>query len=334
MIHHVCPECQYPVDLADEFAGRTIRCPSCQSLLAVPSTGVTEMSSPTAPSSEAALVPPEPAVLPDSGKLAAGRKALGDLNRLIGERARPLESINAAFKPPQPPNPAKRILLLCGIPLAVCVGAWLLPGGVYWYVGGGFATLLGGCILLLVFGQRKPLRLARIDLLALLAYFAMLELVWWWGGLNVSQSDVYVDNFSTRTLRVERDGRDWLTCRSGTTAKQQLRRGRYHLVVRADGSGEVLDERDVYVEGLDRAFVLNLLSAQKYYRGSVQYGGIIGFGNPKPKEIRDAWFKPDVDFLFQDPPSSIEVSAPKGQPEFMSMETKTYLTRGTPPPER
>src|SRR5205823_1710993 len=124
----------------------------------------------------------------------------------------------------------------------------------------------------------------------------------------------------------ERDGRPWLTCDRGKTTKEKLRRGRYHLVIRDGDSGEVLDERDVYAEGLDQTYVLNLLGAQKYYRGSMQYGGIIGFGNPKPTEIRDVWFKPEVDFLFQNPPDKIEVSVPKGQPDFMSMETKTYLT--------
>jgi hypothetical protein len=314
MIRHVCPECRQAVSVGDELAGRTIRCPQCQALLAIPSSGVTDAPTgslaPKSPEFERLVVQPQP----------------------LPEPAAP------SPKPKEPRRPAKAILLLCGIPMVVCVGAWLLAGGMWWIilglVGVGFWVFcLVGVLWEAV--RRRPDPLGKLNLLLLFAYAAVVLALWWWVGQFLSESRVYVDNFSDKALRVELDGREWLACEPGTKTMRKLRCGRHHLIVRDAGTGEVLDERDAWVDGRDIAYVLNLLGAQKYYRGTVRYGGIsFNFGKETPEEIKDAWFKADVDFLFENPPPTITVSVPKGQPSVLSSETKTYLTRGSPPPDK
>lgn len=207
----------------------------------------------------------------------------------------------------------------------------MLAGGGFWIIAGITASVVGGFMLLILLLEQRKLRLGWSGVAGAVVYAIILEGMWWWIGYYMSRSNVYVDNFSNRAVRAELDGRPWLTCKRDTTAAEVLHRGRYHLVVRAEDNNEVLDERDVFVDGLNRIFVLNLLGAETYYRGSVQYGGIIGFGDNPPTTIHDVWFNADVDFLFQDPPSSITVSVPNDQPSFLSMENKTYLTRGKPP---
>jgi hypothetical protein len=323
MIHHTCPECQHPVELPDELAGRSIRCPFCQGLLSVPSTAVTSAPTPHSPPILASSSGPSDQQLPsENADLAAGCKAVEALAQLLGKPAVPSPRT-------KPYNLLRTILLLGGLPVVVCALTWTLVGSIFWFLAGGLATVFGGFALLGVVGERKSLSLSKTDLSLIFAYAILLEAVWWWGGLNVSTSDVYVDNFSNRPLHVEVDGSDWLTWEPGSSAPpRRLRRGRHHLVVRAGKGGEVLDERNEMVEGMDRAYVFNLLGAEKYYRGSVLYGRTINFGDSSPDEIRDVWFKPDVDFLFKPPPESITVSARSSL--FLSNE-RTYLTRGAPP---
>jgi hypothetical protein len=314
MIRHVCPECRQAVSVGDELAGRTIRCPNCQALLPIPTTAVTDAS---------------------TGPLAP---KLPELERLV-DQPQPLpEPAAPGPKPKKPRRPAKAILLLCGIPLVVGVGAWLLAGGTWWIilglVGVGFWVFCFAAFLWEVV-RRRPEPLGKLNVLLLFAYAAVVVALWWWVGQFLSESRVYVDNFNDKALRVEVDGRAWTTCEPGSTQMKQLRCGHHHLVVRDAGTGEVLDERDAWVDGRDIAYVLNLLGAQRYHRGTVRYGGLsFGFGKETPEEISDAWFKADVDFLFENPPPTIPVSVPKGQSSVLSSERKTYLTRGSPPPDR
>jgi hypothetical protein len=311
MIRHVCPECRQAVSVGDELAGRTIRCPNCQALLPLPSTAVTD-----AP----------------SGPLAP---KLPELERVMDQ---PQSLPQPAAPPPtlkKPRRPARTIILLCGIPIVVCVGAWLLAGGAWWIilglVGVGFWVFcLGGALWEAVRGRPEPM--GKLNLFLLLAYVGVVLALWWWVGQFLSESRVYVDNFSDKALRVDVDGRGWLTCEPGSTQMKQLRCGRHHIVVRDAGTNEVKDERDEWVNGRDIPYVLNLLGAQRYYRGTVRYGGLsFSFGKETPEEIKAPWFKADVDFLFEDPPQSIKVSVPKGQSSVLSSEEKTYLTRGAPP---
>lgn len=77
-------------------------------------------------------------------------------------------------------------------------------------------------------------------------------------------------------------------------------------------------------------YVLNVLSAQVYARGTVDYGGISFGSSPSEEKIQLPWFKADVDFLFEEPPQSITVQNRRGQ-SYVSA-SRTYLRRGPPRP--
>jgi hypothetical protein len=326
VIEATCPECKRPLSLPDELAGKTVRCPKCQSNVAIP------FSTPAAFSEvlpAAVTEPPNTSLL--TADITLPEKRLEEINpRLEVHTVRPDQNT-----PLRTATLFKRwqvILFLSILSIPIGVGAWLLAGGDLWVILGLIGSGIGALALLIVLARQRTLGLGRGKMAALVMYAVVLEGMWWLLGLNLSQSDVYVDNFSSRTLHVELDGRPWLTCTNKTTTPKVLRHGLYHLVVRAVDNDEVLDERDVFVEGLNLPFVLNLLGAQKYYRGSVQYGGIIAFNDQTPTEIHDVWIKADVDFLLRDPPSSIDVHVRKGQASYLATAEKTYLTRGQPPP--
>jgi hypothetical protein len=142
-----------------------------------------------------------------------------------------------------------------------------------------------------------------------------------------ARADVHVDNNTDREVRVALDGRDWVRVPARGTEKVSVRKGRYRVVATPAAAGAAPDEVDIHVTDTG-PFVLNLFGAQVYARGKAEYGGLAFFGQPAEVEVKDRWFRADVDFLFQDAPEKIEVE----QGEFMA--SRTYLRRGPPRPAR
>ena len=136
-----------------------------------------------------------------------------------------------------------------------------------------------------------------------------------------AQATVYIDNATTRDVRLALDGQPWLILPAGTNTTSVLRRGQYAVAVNSSDGGDEIDRVNVNVE--DRGpYVLNTLGRQVYTRGEVQYGGV-AFGDTDPQEVvRDKWFKADVDYLFVEPPQSIIVQTKGGY----ATASKTYLS--------
>jgi hypothetical protein len=156
-------------------------------------------------------------------------------------------------------------------------------------------------------------------------YIILVSAVWFLAGLSHTQSAVYVENGTAKTLVVELDGRPWLTVPPSESIKTRLPRKPYQLVVRSE-DGTQLDARTLAV-GPKKAYVLNLLGARTYHRGWVEYGKPIlpfGFG-PSAHDIKDVWVEADVDYLFKEPPSSVSV------PKSRSWASRSYLLRGPAP---
>jgi hypothetical protein len=152
--------------------------------------------------------------------------------------------------------------------------------------------------------------------------------VWVVFGLTFQTGTIHIDNFSGRDLRLELDGKPWLSSSKQTTVVQSLRHGSYQLVVRGT-DGKELDRLSIRVEG-SSVYVLNLLGAQTYTRGHVHYGLSFGFGGGDSAEkIADRWFEPKVDYLFEAPPQKVTVRVRKGSSGLASA-TKSYLRRGAP----
>jgi hypothetical protein len=318
MIHHQCPHCGEHLSTSIHLEGMTIPCRQCHETVEVPNRDGT-LPTPHA-------FPPTAQDIREAAPPAAGPE-------------RPLaEPLQVDLRPIAKPGTSNRawwtrlLGVLAAVYLLLWLGVWCFAG--YSWVG----TTLG--ILAVVFG---------------VLLFFMLRLVWdelRWGPnrlravltyLGVSaagavffvpaflvnewfaQGVVYVDNYSRQNVTLELDGQPWLSARQGTTTVRTLRRGAYTVVVRSS-SGEELDRLTVTVDGGGN-YVLNVLRAQVYARGTAKYGGAGFLGEPPEQRIDDAWFKVDVYYLFEEPPSSVTVSTRRGQAAWAS---RPYLRRGEP----
>jgi hypothetical protein len=232
-------------------------------------------------------------------------------------------------------------LTLAAIPVAAGLVAWLLGGNAAWKISGIIAGVVLGLAAFPVF--KEAIGALRRDpasagwMVLLYGYCAAVLGVWFGVGYAFQTATVHVENYSPRELRVELDGQGWLggkkrlTCPPASSTPLTLRNGDYRVTVRS-ADGRELEKHEVTAEG-GSVYVLNLLRAQKYYRGTVRYGGLSIFGGGgKPEEVTDGWFKADVDYLFENPPGTIQVRVSRGM-QGLTSESRTYLTRGQPPPK-
>jgi hypothetical protein len=204
--------------------------------------------------------------------------------------------------------------------------AWLLADALDGWLWGGLA-IAGGVILgLVVFGALSATvkRQHGTPTLKQWGYIGLAVLLWgvWTGvGAVFQRSKVYVDNFSSRDVKLEVNGQPWLEVKAGTQVEARLPRRPATIVTRDAATGEELDRRTVTVE--PSAYIFNVLGAGVYERGSQEYGDLaIGFGpGGSSSEVHDVWIKADVDYLFTEPPGSIEVS------EGTHFASRSYLKR-------
>jgi hypothetical protein len=310
MIGHACPHCHEAVTSNEHLAGLTIACPHCRERISVPEGGSPPVEGPQpAAAVEAPSPPPAPAVAtpPPPASLSSAR--------LILE----LLAIGAAL-----------LLVACGL-------AWLLAGTSAWLWTGRVGLVLLVLAGFAVVGQTWTWLKARCPpatatalgwMWALCLYAAALVGSWFWIGNAFAWGTVHVDNFSPQAVVLELDASPWLNADARSTQVIGLRRGKYLLTVRARDSGKELDRLPVEVDGVGD-YVLNVLRAQVYARGTARYG--VSFVGPDPEEaVRDAWFKADVDHLFEEPPASVTVSSRGGPP--VGGASRTYLRRGPPQP--
>ena len=292
MIQHRCPACDAQLSHRDELAGWELSCSRCRARLTVPA------------------APPAPAYVALELQLALAR-AQGQLPPLPGTPR---------------PEARRRLLVLAAIPLGAAGLAWLLAGHWLWLIPGLFGAALGVGLVLGILGRLIKGHLPGRVELAAVGYVALVLGTWFGVGWFFQVGKVHVDNASGQELRVQRDGQDWLTCPPRAQLVTSLRPGTHRLRV-LDRNGRALDELTVSVDR-QGVYVLNLLRAQVYHRGSVEYGGFSFGSAPRPVEIRDAWFEARVDYLFEAPPGSITVSRRRGQ---VASASRTFLLRGPAP---
>jgi len=191
--------------------------------------------------------------------------------------------------------------------------AWLLAGSILWTIG-----MVGGLLLLIVlwftgikewtgalFGWQWQAVHARI--LLMLLYTTLVWSTWIYLGTVYAPATVHIDNASPRTVTLELNGQRWMQSQQGSMALASLRPGSYTLTVRTGAENDPQEQISVVIEP-GRTYILNVLRAQKYRRGSVAYGIAIPRDGLEAKEIDDAWFEAKVDYLFQEPPKKMEVS--------------------------
>lgn len=216
-----------------------------------------------------------------------------------------------------------RILALCGLWLVVGATAWLAAGTQFWQ-----AVAFWGCIFALgnlvrvVVVRRSP-AWSRVLAVCLVVF----SLTWYGIGAQFALGYVYIDNFSPDAVAISLDGRDWQKLESSAAIECRLRMGTYAVSVRSVRDGKELDGFEIVVRsqyGLltssTNNYVLNVLGAQRYRRGTVVYAE-----SPEQWEaerettFQQKWFKVDADYIFEDPPKF-------GR----SGSTATYLHRCAP----
>jgi hypothetical protein len=212
------------------------------------------------------------------------------------------------------------LLLIPGIAVVLLV-AWVLRG--IWWDKWAMAGLAAAAGVLLVYNwmRRKKALLtterfrARVRLLGCVALAgAGGFFIAWWFPLGT----VIIDNESGANVRLLVDGAEWATVAAGESRKQALAKGRYRLTVQSVEGNHVLDEHEIEVVPYTN-YVLNVLGAQVYFHGIIQYG--IDGGDTKI--ITDKWFPlPQVDYLFRNPPARIISPQPVN---------KSFFTKGAPP---
>lgn len=291
MINHICPHCNREMSNSDAAAGWEVACPHCRRSVPVPMASTITLS-----------------VLPGAAESAPA--------------ARP------AFETERQPGKSRRWMVLVAIPFVAAGLAWLLAGSLFWLIPGFLTGTFVAGTLLGVF--RRLLNGIRTDSreMALIGYGILVVAIWFSVGYWFQVGTIHVDNFSDQNLRIVVDDQPWGTFRSTSTDVKTLKPGHHRIVVFGTGDNK-LDELNVNVDRMG-VYVLNLLRAQKYHKGSAQYGGF-AFGGDRPIEVDDAWFSAKVDFLFENPPESITVSTKRGQPAVGA--SRTYLKRGPAPSE-
>jgi hypothetical protein len=231
--------------------------------------------------------------------------------------------------PPTPPNPGTPAIFSVILFLVLIANtglAWLLAGTTIWLWVMGIA---GGLFAMFVFAVFKDTTQSlggrgALMMLGLIAYAVVLLGSGFYISFEFARGTVYVDNFSPNDVRLDLNGATWRESRRQSTQVLGLQRGTYTLVIYDLQGGGKLAEHQINVEGRDN-YVLNVLGAQAYARGRVDYGGFGFFAPPQPEILRHPWFKANVDYLFQEPPQSITVSVPRGQSA--GGASRTYLKR-------
>ncbi len=210
--------------------------------------------------------------------------------------------------------------LLGGI--ALCLGlCWLLRG--VWWSRWGMVALAATAGILLYYAWirrkndspslrrfRAKVQLASSVIFASTFGFAILVIF--------PEGSIYIDNASGHNVRLLLNDQEWLTIKSGESKKRSLTEGTYRVTVQSAEGNLVLDAHDIEVSACNR-HVLNVLGAQIYFDGIVQYGNDGG----SMKLVTAKWIRvPDVDYLFRDPPKTIVTARPVN---------KSYFTKGAPP---
>jgi hypothetical protein len=140
---------------------------------------------------------------------------------------------------------------------------------------------------------------------------------------------IYIENATARPVRLLLGGKEWVLVPAKGNAWSSLRMGSYEVEVKSAEDGSALDQMSVTVED-GKPWILNVMGAQVFARGRVDYGGFSFGSGPSESRLTGKWIKADVDHLFEEPPKSITVSTRRGQ---MATGSRTYIRRGEPKKE-
>jgi hypothetical protein len=283
MITHVCPHCDSNLRTQDALGGLTAACPECRQPIEIPLPATDHNTSQEAP-----------------GNLVAQSEAVPSTKA---------------------PTARTLLILLCQAILfvLVCATAWFLPMSFWvWF----YATLVVGLILICC-GIGLVSQWSILGLEARLWHLLAVGMcaAWLYISYSFAPVDVFVDNYSTQNVRLELNGEEWLALESASSEITTLRKGKHELVVRQRAGGKELDRMIIDVDGFG-PFVLNVLGAMTYYKGTKTYvtpgAAAPSLRNQVSERIDKKWFAPNVDYCLSPVPESV-----LGR----GWEAKTFLRR-------
>ena len=197
---------------------------------------------------------------------------------------------------------------------------WLLP------VLAGAGSLLGWLTLHPWLARTK---VAGVRLSGLSAFAIGLGLLTWmviWHGFPVCR--VFLENACGTNVELRLNGGAWVRLPSGSSTLAIWPREPGEVTVRNADTGTELAR---YPVGPCNSgpYVLNVLGAQTYYLGTLTY--TLNRWPPQPPTdpwetpVTESWFEARVDYLFEEPPSAIEVKTDSSYAD-RTLE-RTYLLR-------
>jgi hypothetical protein len=319
MIRHRCSVCHHWQESSDHLAGMRVACRECGENLDVPANSTVDSASHQAHAFSNTTV----------GQDNDGEEEVAERLRDFIPRLLPNSRLGHAV--------LFGLLLLLALAFA-CALAWWLAGTTAWTLlmcAVGLPWLVTVVILsLFAVLRRRGRPIPRVSgwiwgLLAVVGVAGAAGLVI---AIACRPALIYIDNSTDRDLVLELDGRPWLTAHRSATPIERLRKGSYLVTVRDLTSGALLDEFPIEVQDQHHPYVLNLLGAQVYSRGTAYYGRLPEVMQPETR-IKDKWFAANVDYVFEQPPPPAAASATPSTFTLKSAAaTSTYLRRGEPKP--
>jgi hypothetical protein len=203
------------------------------------------------------------------------------------------------------PSPAILIAQIVALILVTGIGFLVTRGGIVWILG---ITVLGlamlGLIALVTSSkERSPLQLVWHG-----GFVGLAFIIWLVVARPDRRAEVLIDNACGQDVVLEIDGREWAKCPNQKQWSAKVPRRKFVLVTRSAASGKEL-QRHENDATYGRKFLLNVLGANTYFRGTVHYvpeqmAGrrmLGGMPSDQPRETRDSWIDiSDVDYLFND----------------------------------
>ena len=203
--------------------------------------------------------------------------------------------------------PPPRIIIaeIIGLIAVVLIGLLVPRGGLIWGLGL-FALAIAMLALIALVtssGRRSPLQLVWH-----MGFVGMALMLWFVAARPDRRAEVLIENGFAEDVILELDGKEWTTCKSHRQTKEKIAKRKFVLVTRSAASKKELRRQDIDAT-YGRKFLLNVMGANTYYHGTVNYvpeqiahiRGLGGSPGDGPKETRDSWINlSDVDYLFTD----------------------------------
>ncbi len=321
MIEIECPHCLRKVSFRDLLAGLSVKCPECPRFVQVTPRTPLPIHPKPEPAPEAITSEPIPLAPPIESPVSMERDL--DIRLRTSPWPRRLKWLGSG------------LLLLAVTAPVMCLDR----RSVRWDV----SLLIAACVIIVMTFvalrrvELQPARKGTLFAFVMCILFGWMVIeVWNWTGSTRLTATIHIENASTQEVKIELDGGSWRTSFPSRTRVVQARPGEHRITVRS-AAGDILQELEVTIE--DRgAYVLNVLKAQTYCKGSVVYGNdlaLLGVEEEGPRMVKGGWIDvTKVDYLFRDPPPSIMVRVGENAPVHLGSEIRTYLTRKTHPCER